>query len=175
VRNRRPLRAGIAVERRQNVGVDKTREGAMPRWMVIVIACLLAGGIGLKWSHGRGAVVDASAEGPGRHQREAMLKSLSDMNKRMPIQVNPMVRIERMELVNDVALVYVSQTGIFEPSDEDKASFARLLKADYCNGKLKAARDAGVAIEMDLKTPGRTLDEPFGKTWVVSVAPAQCV
>ena len=147
----------------------------MPRWMIIVIACLLAGGIGLKWSHSHGTTAVVPSEGPSGHQRELILQSLSDMNKRMPIQVNPMVRIERMELVGNVALVYVSQSGIFEPSDEDKARMTKTLKADYCHGDLKQAYAAGLSIEMDLKTPGRTLDEPFGKTWVVSMSPAQCV
>ena len=144
------------------------------RWMVIAIACLLAGGLWFKWSHPRGGAPDRPVRDGHEGEREKMAESLSDMNKRMPITISPMVRIDRMELVNGVALVFVTQSGVFEPTDDAKAAFTRLMKADYCHGKLKQARDANVSLEIDLKTPSRTLDEPFGKTWVVSVSPAQC-
>jgi hypothetical protein len=146
----------------------------MPRWMIIVIACLIVGAFWFKWSRSPEAAAHAAAHDGHQAAREKMAESLSEMNKRMPIDINPLVKITRMELVNGVAMVYVTQSGVFEPTDDAKAAMTKLMKADYCRGDLKRARDANVSIEMDLKTPSRTLDEPFGKTWVLSISPAQC-
>ena len=146
----------------------------MPRWMVIVITCLIFGAFWFKWSRTPEAAAHAAAHDGHEGERQKMADSLAEMNKRLPMDVNPMVKITRMELVNGVVMVYVTQTGVFEPTDEAKAAMTKKLKGDYCHGDLKRAYEANVSIEMDLKTPSRTLDEPFGKTWVLSISPAQC-
>jgi hypothetical protein len=146
----------------------------MPRWMVLVITALIVGAFWFKWSRSPEAAAHVAAQDGHQGEREKMAESLAEMNKRMPIDVNPMVRITRMELVNGVALVYVTQSGIFEPTEDAKAAMTKMMKAEYCHGTLKQAYKANVSIEMDLKTPSRSLDEPFGKLWVLSVSPAQC-
>jgi len=148
----------------------------MLRWIAIAAVVVIGGALAARLAHQRRneaapapAVEDRSAV------RQAMEASVREMNKRMPMQLSPIVRAERVDFVNDVALIYVVQSGVFEPGDEAKAAFQKAMKEAYCHGDLKQALDAKISVEVDFKTPSRTLDDPFGKTWVASFAPSQCL
>lgn len=145
----------------------------MSRWMIILGLALIAGFVKAKLRHHDAEAVAAPADNAAA-VRASMETEVRDMKRRLPIQLSPHVRIQQVEFVNDVAVMVAVQDGVFEPSDDAKAAFTRAVKQDYCHGTMKRAADAKISIEVDLKTPSRTLDDPFGKTWVATFAPQQC-
>ena len=150
----------------------------MQRWMIAIVLLLAAGFIKAKMRHhelnSTPAAVTAPA-GDAAAVRTAVENEVRDMKRRLPIPLSQHVRITQVEFVNDTAVMVAVQDGVFEPTDDAKAAFTKSVKQEYCHGDMKRAADAKIAIEVDLKTPSRTLEDPFGKTWVVTFAPQQCV
>jgi len=146
----------------------------MPRWMIIMAALLVAGLTAAKLSRHHDIAAAAAPADDAAAVRASVQAEIRQMKARLPIVLSPHVRITQVEFVNDVAVMVAMQDGVFEPSDDAKARFIKTVKEDYCHGSMKRAAEARLAIEVDLKTPSRTLDEPFGKTWVATFSPPQC-
>lgn len=147
----------------------------MSRWIVILFLLIVGGAVRAKFSHHHEVDAAPAPSDSAAAVRASMESEVRDMKRRLPIPLSPHVRIEHVEFINDTAVMVAVQDGVFEPSDDAKAAFMKSVKQDYCHGSMKRAADAKVAIEVDLKTPSRTLDDPFGKTWVATFSPAQCI
>ncbi len=146
----------------------------MGRWFAFVCVLIVAGAIRAKLGHHHEADAAPAPADNAAAVRASMENEVRDMKRRLPIVLTPHVRIEQVEFIKDTAVMVAVQDGVFEPTDDAKAAFMKAVKNDYCHGTMKRAADAKIAIEVDLKTPSRTLDDPFGKTWVATFAPQQC-
>lgn len=147
----------------------------MSRWLAFLFVVFVGGFIKAKMGHHASADAAPAPADNAASVRASMQAEVADMKRRLPIPLSPHVRIEHVEFINDTAVMVAVQDGIFEPTDDAKEAFTRAVKQDYCRGSMRSAADAKIAIEVDLKTPSRTLDDPFGKTWVATFAPQQCV
>ncbi len=147
----------------------------MSRWFAFLCVCLVVGAIKAKLGRHHDADAAPAPTDNAAAVRASMEQEVSDMKRRLPIVLSPHVRIEHVEFIKDTAVMVAVQDGVFEPSDDAKEAFTRSVRQDYCHGSMKRAADAKLSIEVDLKTPSRTLDEPFGKTWVATFAPSQCI
>ncbi|MFZ6732005.1 hypothetical protein ACO0LG_08810 [Undibacterium sp. Ji42W] len=99
---------------------------------------------------------------------------IEKFQEKLPKTLENGTRIDKLEYVDRVVRMYVTEAFKSEATDSQKEKYKKDMTAAYCKGDMRSFYKAKARMEFNFKTQPHSLNDLSSQTWKVTMEPADC-